>query len=91
MDDTVSANIKPHIPKCLKFIQENKTNNKSVLVYCRQGVSRSATIVISYLINRCNISYETALKYVKERRSKAQPNKGFVEQLKNYKIKKIFE
>lgn len=46
------------------------------------GVSRSATIVIAYLIRKYKCSYEKAYKKVKDRRQIVKPNSGFVMQLK---------
>lgn len=34
-------------------------------------------MVIAYLIVKQKMSYDNALKFVKDKRSKAQPNKGF--------------
>lgn len=47
---------------------------------CGGGVSRSATIVIAYIMQRYRISYTDALKRVTKKR-KVFPNEGFVEQL----------
>jgi protein-tyrosine phosphatase len=41
------------------------------------GKSRSASIVISYLMKKLNIDYEEAFKIVQSQRKLAQPNNGF--------------
>jgi len=50
------------------------------------GVSRSAALVISYLIRKYDISPETALLRVKRIRPSVQPNEGFMSQLAMYHI-----
>lgn len=91
VEDTVSANISPHLNRCFKFIDENKTGNKSVMVYCRQGVSRSASVIIGYLMQKCNASLKEVITYVKKRRAKAQPNRGFMEQLRTFEQKQSIQ
>ena len=47
-----------------------------------EGVSRSASVVISYLMfKRMFKSYQASLEHVKSRRSVVEPNTGFVKQL----------
>ena len=72
--------------------QDEKDNNSSngnsdisenkVFVHCKEGMSRSATIVIAYLMKSMNFRYDDALKYVKSRRPIVDPNPGFRSQLK---------
>ena len=53
-------------------------------MHCQAGVSRSVSLVIAYLIRKERISYEVAYEKVRERRPVANPNKGFVKQLKQF-------
>lgn len=53
-----------------------------VLVHCNAGVSRSASVVVAFLILKKAMSLEGAMKLVKEKRPAAQPNSGFVKQLR---------
>ena len=55
-----------------------------VFIHCKQGVSRSASIVIAYLIKNKNMSYETALSYVQMKRFCINPNPGFEVQLRRF-------
>lgn len=72
------------IDTALRGSKDMKSHNK-VLVHCHAGVSRSATIVISYLMKRyINFSFKEAFKFVKSKRSIIHPNSGFVKQLKEY-------
>ena len=58
-----------------------------VLVHCKEGISRSATTVISYLMQRRAISYVEALQATLSRRPVIKPNAGFSVQLQEYDIR----
>eukprot|EP01006_Ploeotia_vitrea_P005160 TRINITY_DN116485_c0_g1_i1.p1 TRINITY_DN116485_c0_g1~~TRINITY_DN116485_c0_g1_i1.p1 ORF type:complete len:232 (-),score=1.77 TRINITY_DN116485_c0_g1_i1:165-818(-) len=53
----------------------------NVLVHCQFGVSRSATMVIHFLMQEEGLSYDAALERVQSVRSIAQPGTYFVQQL----------
>lgn len=55
-----------------------------ILVHCTQGESRSAIVVIAYLMHRCNVTYEQALNFVKDKRYVVGPNPELVERLKSH-------
>ena len=64
---------------------EKQTKKKNrVLVHCRAGVSRSATITIAYLMKRNDWTFEKSIEYVRERRVFISPNYGFVECLQAF-------
>ncbi|CAG2100484.1 unnamed protein product [Medioppia subpectinata] len=56
-------------------------NNAGILVHCAAGVSRSATIVIAYLMQTLQRPYEEVRDLVRRRRPEIYPNEGFVDQL----------
>lgn len=58
--------------------------NKSVLVHCIAGASRSATIVAAYLIKYHDMTVDTALQHMKNLREEINPNKGYIKQLRIY-------
>lgn len=66
-----------------EFIETVKERNGTVLVHCNAGVSRSASVVIGYLIMKCGFSFESAYDLVKSKRNCVRPNDGFLKQLKN--------
>ncbi len=47
-------------------------------MHCIQGISRSVTFVIAYLIFTNGYDYKKAETFVKERRGIACPNNGFM-------------
>ena len=57
------------------------------MVYCRAGMSRSATLCIAYFMRYHNMSMDEAFQFVKEKRPIIHPNPGFVRQLKQFEAK----
>ncbi len=55
-----------------------------VLVHCNAGVSRSASVVIGFLMSQEKMSFDEAFSAVKTARPHIQPNPGFMSQLKKY-------
>lgn len=45
----------------------------NTLVHCQAGISRSATLVAAYLINRFDLSVDTAINYLKNKRACVNP------------------
>ena len=76
--DSPTQNIIQHFGECLNFIR----GNDKILVHCMFGSSRSATIVIAYLMWSQRITYEQALNVVRSKRFCINPNDGFKNQLK---------
>ena len=94
VDDFVITNIIQYFGECLHFIR----GEEKILVHCMSGASRSATIVIAYLMWIKKWTFKEALDYVKKKRPIVFPNDGFRDQLKlfekllvdnNYDIDKI--
>lgn len=54
-----------------------------VHVHCAAGVSRSASVVIAYLIIYKNLKFGEAYAYVKDKRDIIEPNEGFKKILHN--------
>eukprot|EP00929_Paragymnodinium_shiwhaense_P080209 TRINITY_DN4181_c0_g2_i1.p1 TRINITY_DN4181_c0_g2~~TRINITY_DN4181_c0_g2_i1.p1 ORF type:complete len:2085 (-),score=719.12 TRINITY_DN4181_c0_g2_i1:212-6466(-) len=55
-----------------------------VLVHCQQGVSRSVSMVICYLMKYYRWTYDDALKLCRKTRAQAGPNEGFEGQLREF-------
>eukprot|EP00042_Codosiga_hollandica_P051406 m.630498 g.630498 ORF g.630498 m.630498 type:complete len:366 (-) comp58278_c0_seq4:153-1250(-) len=62
---------------------ESKSRGR-VFVHCMAGVSRSATIVVAYVMRRFHLDLKTALRQVQQKRPVVSPNDGFLKQLKAF-------
>ena len=87
--DNPSTNLTPKLPQLCDFIQaslesETKLGTAAVLVNCFQGKSRSATVVAAFLIRRHGLTVAEALSEVRASRPIADPNLGFLAQLRRW-------
>lgn len=87
LNDATGEKISPYFEIANKFIDSQLKKGTRVLVHCYAGISRSASIVIGYLINRYGMTFSDAYSYVKDKRSIIDPNIGFVYQLYAYEEK----
>ena len=92
--DYEQQNIIQYFGECLNFIK----GKEKILVHCMAGASRSATIVIAYLMWTKKWKFKEAFDFTKSKRPIVCPNNGFQDQLKlfekllienNYDIDKI--
>eukprot|EP00906_Rhabdomonas_costata_P038306 RCo054050 len=65
----------------LQFIHHALSHGGVVLVHCRVGASRSAAVVVGFLMVQFRLSFRDALAKVKARRPCVKPNNGFLQQL----------
>lgn len=63
------------------FISESLENHEGVLVHCRSGVSRSSTIVLSFLVKNMGMRLFDAFFLVRSKRGIITPNIGFMNKL----------
>jgi hypothetical protein len=82
--DNVSENIECLFFKCINYINEAKEKKGKVLIHCYKGVSRSVSVLISYLIYLNKWTYDEAFDFVQSKRAIANPNIGFYLQLKTF-------
>uniref|UniRef100_A0A8C8DI59 Protein phosphatase Slingshot homolog 1 n=1 Tax=Oryzias sinensis TaxID=183150 RepID=A0A8C8DI59_9TELE len=82
--DEDATDMLAHWNDTYNFIAKAKKSNSKCLVHCRMGVSRSASTVIAYAMKEYGWSLEKAYNFVKQKRSIAQPNAGFMKQLAEY-------
>jgi protein-tyrosine phosphatase len=60
---------------------------EACFVHCSAGMSRSASIVLSYLIQHEGMTLVDAWKHTSERRSVVSPNVSFMEQLSRLELR----
>jgi len=84
--DEDDKNIHDHFQDAYQFIHDALTEdvNNNVLVHCAMGKSRSATIIIMYLMKKFSWGFEKAFAFVKRKRDAICPNDGFVQRLQEF-------
>nr|XP_034990846.1 protein phosphatase Slingshot homolog 1 isoform X2 [Zootoca vivipara] len=82
--DEETTDLLAHWNEAYHFINKAKKNRSKCLVHCKMGVSRSASTVIAYAMKEFGWPLEKAYNYVKQKRSIARPNAGFMRQLLEY-------
>jgi len=82
-DSCIEAII-PKIKETKEFIDKSLAAGGKVLVHCNDGMSRSASLVIAYIMQTYGMDFRSALHYVQQRRFCVQPNDGFEQQLKEF-------
>jgi hypothetical protein len=80
--DTPSYDIRPALVAAVPFIREGVARGENVLVHCHMGISRSATVVLLYLMLEHGVSLDAALRHLKKVRPVVNPNPGFMEHLR---------
>ena len=81
IDDSPYAKISPYFDKCAKLIHDVKARGGKTLVHCIAGVSRSASLIMAYLIKYQSMSLRQAYDFLKTKREIVHPNTGFFRQL----------
>ena len=80
--DLPESDIFESVNTCIDIIHNFRKEN--ILVHCNAGISRSPTIVISYLMTLEKMSFNEAFEKVKKARNRIKPNEGFLKQLKMF-------
>lgn len=83
LKDSSAADISQFFDATCRFIHNAKqaTPRHRVLVHCTQGISRSATLVVVYLMRTHRWSLARAFNYVRAGRGVILPNDGFLHAL----------
>ncbi|KAI9199567.1 protein-tyrosine phosphatase-like protein [Polychytrium aggregatum] len=77
-------NIANDFERAFGIINEARSSNCAILVNCQQGISRSATLIIAYVMHTLRLSWCDAHKFVKDRSPYICPNISLLSQLAEY-------
>jgi len=81
IDDLNSEMFSDEVLEVIAHMHRIMNSNKKLLVHCLMGSSRSATIVILYLIKYNKMSVDEAYKFIKSKRPTININTTFMDQL----------
>ncbi|KAH9507181.1 hypothetical protein Btru_056560 [Bulinus truncatus] len=84
MADCPTENIIRFFKQTKEFIDDCLTNGGKVLVHGNGGISRSAAVVIAYVMEKCSMTSRDALACVRNKRFCISLNEGFLHQLIEY-------
>lgn len=82
--DDEKTDLLKHWDNTFKYINRARMEGSKVLVHCKMGISRSASVVIAYAMKAYNWDFSQAIQHVKEKRNCIKPNKNFLAQLETY-------
>ena len=83
IEDTFDQDISFAFAPAFDFIERNRKEG-NVLVHCTSGISRSAALLIAYMMQKYNLTFDQALDRVRDRRPCAEPNGSFIKQLTEF-------
>jgi len=86
MADTWTQNLISHLSECQSFIEECLSSGGKCLVHGNLGISRSAAVVIAYVMVKQQMTFKEALEFTQNRRYCINPNDGFKQQLQEYEM-----
>lgn len=88
-NDTETSQISDHFDISYQFIAQCLSNQEKVYIHCKQGISRSTTLLAYYLLRHDKNEYDSCqitdvnscLEFIRSRRPLINPNRGFVKTL----------
>ncbi|XP_013405455.1 serine/threonine/tyrosine-interacting-like protein 1 [Lingula anatina] len=81
VEDNEEADMYSQFKEACTFLDEHRNGNRVVLVYSARGISRSACIVMAYLMHHNKWTLKEAYQHALRCSPTVRPNRGFVEQL----------
>jgi len=82
MADNGTSDLDDVMKRTFDFIKESQHDGKKLLVHCKLGQSRSATIVIAWLMTSRKTSLHDAYVFVKMKRALIQPHSSYIQELR---------
>lgn len=83
------ANVISSVRQACAFLDDARLHSSPTYVHCRAGKSRSATVVLGYLIHANAWTFKRSYAYVSERRPGISPNLGFVSELYQFEASEL--
>ena len=91
ISDNCEYHISSHIQNVIDFIEQSqKNNNGNILIHCYMGSSRSASIVLAYLVYKYKYDINKAIEFIKSKRNIVNINLNFIDDIQNYFINNNF-
>ncbi|RWS30419.1 dual specificity protein phosphatase 14-like protein [Leptotrombidium deliense] len=87
VDDTPNDTLIDHFDRIAQKIFEVGKKGQKTVVHCVAGMSRSATIVIAYLMKHYKMSLVDAFNLTLKKRSCIKPNTRFMKELMIYELR----
>ena len=84
--DSQDQSLLPYLDDLVDFVCQAVSSGGKVVVHCLAGVSRSASVVIAYLVRERGMSLKKAHDHVIARRDVIRPNPGFWAALVEYEL-----
>ncbi|ETV85038.1 hypothetical protein H257_02919 [Aphanomyces astaci] len=81
--DNQGEDILTSLDGCIAFIDQAKFHGR-IFVHCKAGVSRSASIVLAYLMKANAMPFDEALSFLQHKRPMVNPNASFRTQLQAF-------
>ena len=83
--DDSEHHITDFIQDILDFLNSITIDNENaILIHCYMGSSRSASVVLLYLITKLKYDFDTALKLIKTKRPIVNINNNFLEDIRQF-------
>lgn len=79
--DSITDYLDESYDKINTFLKDD--NNKKILIHCFMGASRSASVMIHYLMKKYSMTFEAAIKFVRSKRQTVNLTKKLANDLKN--------
>ena len=81
LDDATDEDLLSWLKEGFDFIESSKDN---IYIHCVMGISRSASVVIAYIMYKNKMNYNDSYDFVYKKRKVISPNTGFKKQLKKF-------
>lgn len=82
--DNATFSIVDELPHAVLSIANSRRTGTAVFIHCAQGKSRSTAALVAYIMASQQLDADAALGVVRAQRRMAEPNAGFMSQLKKW-------